>query len=485
MPTMRLSIRARMILAMNLLVAGVGAVVGYAGIALARREIEQRLVHESAANAAALIGRYRWPLDSDDLMTRVAQILGAETASTSLQTTSVLSSSLPPAGRAELTKQLSATPQVPGRVTVGGQWYRVGTGQVRRASVEPLETRRRRFYLLVPEQRVLAAQREVAWQIGLCTLAAVLLATAIGFWMSTTIARPIRRLADRMDRLAPDEAPTSASGGGASPGPAPRVSGAPAPTGPSELARLTRSFEELMSRLAAARAQLERSARLATLGKLAGSVAHELRNPLSGIKMNARILADAPRGGEGPDRSIELIVREIDRMDLYLQELLSLASASGQAGTRAAAPPARPTRLEELADSVANLLAGRCEHAGVAIERQYAADCPPALADGERIRQLLLNLMLNALDAMPHGGRLTLTAGPEGENVRLEVTDTGTGVRAPDGRDIFEPFVTSKPQGTGLGLYLCRQAAETYGGRVGYTTSEAGSTFWVELPATP
>ena len=476
---MQLSIRGRMILAMNVLVAAVGAAVGYAGIEVAGRQIERKLVHESARNAAALIGRKSWPLDSDHLMSQVAEILGAETASTPPEGGGILSSSLPADRRTELAGQLAGTaaPDPPRAVRLGGKAYRVGTAVVQRASEDPAR-RQRRLYLLVPEHRVLAAQRQVAGRIALCTLAAVVVATVVGSWLSTSIARPVRHLADRMDHLARGNA------GQGSP-----AEEAPSPSGPAELVRLTRSFDELLARLAAARRELDRSARLATLGKLAGSVAHELRNPLSGIKMNARVLADEPARAGAADKSIELIIREIDRMDLYLEELLSLASAPSAPAAAARQdepepPPAEPARLDELAEAVATLLAGRCEHAGVSVERRYAPGTPPALTDPGRVRQVILNLLLNALDAMPHGGRVVLaTRGAEGGRVRLEVADTGQGVRVPAGADVFEPFVTTKPQGTGLGLYVCRQAIEALGGRVGYTSSNAGSAFWFELPA--
>jgi signal transduction histidine kinase len=188
---------------------------------------------------------------------------------------------------------------------------------VRRGAADLAEQQRRRLLLLVPEQRVIEAQRQVAGRIALFTLLAILAATAVAFWLSTSIARPVRRLADRMDRL-------EAQGEFAAHQPPKRRRAA----GPSELVRLTRSFDELLARLAAARSQLDRSARLAGLGQLAASVAHELRNPLSGIKMNARVLADELGSQAQADLSIDHIIREIDRMDLYLQELLSLASDS-------------------------------------------------------------------------------------------------------------------------------------------------------------
>ena len=471
---MRLSIRARMILAMNLLVAAVGSVVGFAGIEVATSQVSQRLVQESARNAADLFSTERLPLDSDALMAKSAKLFGAEAVSLPVGGGGIIASSLPGELRDELQKQLAPDGVAPPIVVLGAKRYCVGSALVRRISASRGDQQRRRLLLLVPEQRVIEAQRQVAGQIVVFTLLAILVATAVAFWLSTSIARPVRRLADRMDRL------------GAEPQ---RPAGPAGPSerrplgGPSELVRLEKSFDELLGRLATARRQLDRSTRLAALGQLAASVVHELRNPLSGIKMNARVLGDELKGEAPADESLDHIIHEIDRMDLYLQELLSLASDS--AGADAAEPPAQPVDLAEQVDSVLKLLAGRCEHAGVTVETYCDPAAPPAMADAPRVRQVILNLALNALDAMPHGGKVCISILPAdaGRAVRLEVSDTGPGVCAAEGVDVFEPFVTTKPQGTGLGLYVCRRTVESLAGRIGYRDDDQGATFWIELPA--
>jgi signal transduction histidine kinase len=511
---MALSIRSRMILAMNLLVAAVGSVVGYAGIEVATSQVAQRLVEESASNAAGLFSVQSLPLDSDALMSQSAKILGAQTASLPIDGGKIISSSLPPELRAQLQAQIAPDGATASTVVLASKRYRVGMATVRRVATTRAEQQQRRLLVLMPEEKVIEAQRQVAGRIALFTLLAILAATAVAFWLSTSIARPVRRLADRMDHL-------EARGGFAAYQPPKRRRAA----GPSELVRLTRSFDELLARLAAARSQLDRSARLAGLGQLAASVAHELRNPLSGIKMNARVLADELGGAAQADKSLDHIIREIDRMDLYLQELLSLASDSARPGAAGAvgadqpeaAPPIEPVNLGEQADSVLKLLAGRCEHAGVVVDTNYSPDAALALADSGRIRQVILNLALNALDAMPYGGKLSIAvmpapampadtaasattdatnaatdtaaadatdtaAGAAAPAVRLEITDTGPGVRAAEGVDIFEPFITTKPQGTGLGLYICRRIIENLHGHIGYRDGPHGATFWFELP---
>lgn len=469
---MRLSIRSRMILSMNLLVAVVGSAVGLAGIEVATSQVERRLVSESAANAAELLSTQNWPL-SDGLMSQSARLLGAEAAALAPEDNRVLSSSLPAPARSELQRQLESGGAEVAAVSLGEQRYRVGSAMIRRRPAAPSERpQQRRLVLLVPEQRVVAAQRQVAWRIGLLTLLAIVIATAVAFWLSMSIARPIRRLVDRMDRLG------EAAEGETRENPAPSR-----PAGPSELVRLARSFDELLDRLAAARQQLDRSARLAGLGQLAASVAHELRNPLSGIKMNVRVLADELGPEAAAEHVLDHIIRETDRMDLYLQELLSLAVDSAGSDDRPA--PVEPVDVGEQVDSVIKLLSGRCEHAGVEVAAEVDSESGKALGDAGRVRQVILNLALNALDVMPYGGKLEIRVTPAsaGEDVRVEVGDTGPGVETDPGADIFEPFVSTKPQGAGLGLYICRRIVDGLGGRLGYRNRERGATFWFELPA--
>lgn len=468
---MRLSIRARMILAMNLLVAAVGSTVGFAGIEVATSQVAQRLVQESARNAADLFSAERLPLDSDALMAKSAKLFGAEAVSLPVGGSGIIASSLSQDLREELQQQIAPDGMAPPIVVLDSKRYCVGSALVRRISASRRERQERQLLLLVPEQRVIEAQQQVAGRIAIFTLLAILLATAVAFWLSTSIARPVRRLADRMDRL------------GSEPQSPPGPAKARPIRGPGELIRLEKSFDELLGRLASARRQIDRSARLAALGQLAASVAHELRNPLSGIKMNARVLADELKGEGQADQSIEHIIHEIDRMDLYLQELLSLASDS--ASSNSPLPPSEPVDLAEQADSVLTLLAGRCEHSSVTVETHCDPASPAAMADPQRARQVILNLMLNALDAMPHGGKLSISIAPasDGRAVRLEVADTGPGVHAEEGVDVFEPFVTTKLQGTGLGLYICKRTIESLDGRIGYVDGPQGATFWLELPA--
>jgi signal transduction histidine kinase len=127
------------------------------------------------------------------------------------------------------------------------------------------------------------------------------------------------------------------------------------------------------------------------------------------------------------------------------------------------------------------LLEGRCRHEGIEIVRDYAPGLQVA-ADGPKIRQVIMNLVLNAIQAQPGGGTVRLCVRAAGDGwVRFSVADTGKGVAGD--KDVFAPFVTTKPGSTGLGLHLCKKIIDEQGGRIGYENSDGGAVFWFELPS--
>jgi len=474
------SIPIRLALVVNVMLAALGVAVAWVGISVSGRAIERRLVDEAVVGAASLMGEMALPV-TDTLMGRLERILGSPLAAVERPdgvAARVRATSLASSERAELAAAVAAGAFR--QVRLGGVLFRVGRAELADEAAGPpaASAVRRELLLLVREDRIEAARREVSQRIALYTVAATLVATLITLGLAMTVSRPLRTLAGRIQGLALT-IPEADNGDWKPP------STPSAPRGPAEVKALGEAFDHLLARLHDARLQLARSSRLAALGQLSASVAHELRNPLSGIKMNARVLADelARRGVK--DQSLDLIGREIDRMDRYLQELMDLASTESAAmeSTAANATTAPPRAdLAVLAESVLELQSPRMKATGVLPVTRFAAT-GAVLAEGDRIRRVILNLVLNALDAMPDGGTLTLAIDPgPGGTVRFSVTDSGGGIRVGESTDIFEPFVTTKPHGTGLGLHVCQRIVTRFGGHIAYTTTPTGSTFWFELP---
>jgi len=466
-----LSIRTRLILVMNLLVAGVGATVGWVGVAVTEQTVESRLVDGPARGAARLFQAMRLPL-SDEMMDRLALLFDAHVAAGPADRPALAASSLPSYERHTLERYLRAGP-LPRRLTIAGRTYVVATVEMPKGN--EADGAPARLVLLVEADKVLAAQRAAAGTIVWITLGAVAVGTALGLWLAWTMVRPLRAMAARMDRVAEHARDPEL----------PAVRPADRASAPRELARLAAAFDHLLLQLADARKQIARSARLATLGQLSAAVVHELRNPLSGLRMNAQVLADELARAGRDDDALRRIIRETDRMELYLAELLTLASsAPGDDAGPADTAGFPEVRLEAVAESALALLEGRCRHAGIAIRRDWGDGVPAVRADETRIRQVIVNLLLNALDATPSGGTMTLATRRRTDDgaVRFSVADTGPGVGVPDGADLFDPFVTTKSDGVGLGLYVCRRNIERHGGRIGYESSAAGATFWFDLP---
>lgn len=228
----------------------------------------------------------------------------------------------------------------------------------------------------------------------------------------------------------------------------------------------------------------ERSQRLASLGDLAAGVAHEVRNPLNAIGVGLQRLRRefAPgESGEEYRRFLALMEGEVKRLDRIVSDFLGLARPVTLAPVRC--DPG--VLLREVAAFSAEEAARREVHVDV----NAAADLPPIQADGDRLRQALLNLIRNAYEAMPRGGRLILAARPAAlpggtAGVEVSVTDTGEGIPPERTPRIFDPYFTTRAGGTGLGLAIAHRIIEAHGGRIAVESAVGrGSTFRLLLPA--
>jgi signal transduction histidine kinase len=217
--------------------------------------------------------------------------------------------------------------------------------------------------------------------------------------------------------------------------------------------------------------------RLAAVGELAASVAHEVRNPLTGMRSLAQRIAEEPSDPERWKRYAAVIVEEAGRVDRIVGSLLSLAR-------RPALEPwsGETTRVDALFDDLLLLTTVRGARAGVTV--RAARTGIVASAPREALAQALLNLLLNALDHTPHGGVVTLRAEEEEEGIVLRVSDTGPGVPAGERARIFEPFYTGSVDGTGLGLSVVRRIARELGWHLEVADAPGGGAeFIVRIPA--
>ncbi len=209
-------------------------------------------------------------------------------------------------------------------------------------------------------------------------------------------------------------------------------------------------------------------------------VVHELRKPLNAIRGHAQYLVLTCGPGDPARDYARVIVDEVDRMDHLLEGLRGLDDR-GEMALRVASPSPALRRAADLMRPVV------LEKAGV-FDVDVPSDLPAVAHDPERLEQVVLNLLQNAVDAVPAGGRVGLRASPDaGGGVRIEVRDTGPGVPPGLGERVFDLFVTTKgPAGKGIGLALCRDIVERHGGRIFFESEPGrGTAFIVTLPAPP
>lgn len=250
--------------------------------------------------------------------------------------------------------------------------------------------------------------------------------------------------------------------------------------GPGEIGTLARAFNEMAERLRESEEKLVRSERLAAAGRIAAGIAHDIRNPLSSIRMQAQLLRVKLEPGPASQEALNAILREIERLEWVVKGLLDLVRPGELQLAR--------TSVNHLVERALRLMESQLAHRKIDVVRHLAADVPDAVADGDRLTQALLNVILNAADAMPAGGTLTVTTRlrPERGSVSIEIADDGEGIDPAVRARLFQPFVTTKRGGVGLGLVNVLNTVERHGGSVELVPREGGGTRAVlTLPLDP
>lgn len=246
------------------------------------------------------------------------------------------------------------------------------------------------------------------------------------------------------------------------------------------LRRKIDEVEQATSRLKAAQDSLVRSERLASVGRLAAGLAHEIGNPISALIGLEDLLLSAELSPEEQRDFIQRMRRETERIHRILRDLLEFARPA-----RKAAEPSAPGNVERAIHDTAALLSPQKALDDVELALDIESDLPKVALSDEQLVQIVLNLVMNAADACGPGARVSISAWRTDGGVTLTVSDNGPGVSATVKEQLFEPFVTTKEpgKGTGLGLAVCRGLAESVGGSVRLDTSGgAGACFVVEVP---
>jgi len=248
----------------------------------------------------------------------------------------------------------------------------------------------------------------------------------------------------------------------------------------SEVERLNTQVTGTLNRLQATQQELLVAERMATVGRLSLRVAHEVRNPIAAIELNAELLQDIVKDRPGTDMDeagglVTAIRDQVNTLDALTEEYLAFA--------RFPKPHFEEESLNHLLEELAAFLRPVATRQGLTINVANDPAAPMMEVDRPLLRQAVLNLLKNGMEALSRGGAITLGSRWDGEALEVFVSDTGSGITSEVAGRLFEPFFTTKPQGTGLGLSITRQIIEEHGGELTWRNGEGGgATFIIRLP---
>jgi len=251
-----------------------------------------------------------------------------------------------------------------------------------------------------------------------------------------------------------------------------------------EIGLLAQSFNEMSRKMADDITQLQnlseqlvRTEKLAAMGTLAAGVAHEVNNPLAAISSLIQMMQAKQNLDEKTTDNLKIISTQIQRITQVTKDMMDFARVREAAKSS--------VDINKIIETALRLASFDKSFQKLVIDKKFAADLPEINADGDQLQQVFLNLLLNARDAMPDGGKLSIKTYQTRKEIQIEIIDSGIGINETDAKKIFDPFFTTKPagKGTGLGLAVCYGIITAHGGKIEVGTNDSGgTTFSMFLP---
>ena len=439
----------------TLLLVAIASIAVLLAAVAARRSSWERM--ERVERVVATLDEASFPF-SENVLTKMRGLSGAEYVTLDDQgaiLTSTLGSSI---RESDLPSPLPTTGPPTrledfGVIDVGGQPYFMAVLQGHgNAGVKSL-------LVLYPKSSLWQAQWEAAWPPLAIGGVTILLMVAVSAWLSRRLSRRIEAVQGLFARIADGD-----------------FSHVTAQPPLDEVYDLILSANRLSDRLAANQAEIARTERLRLLAQLAGGLAHQLRNAVTGARMAVQL--HQRRCPRSTDESLDVALRQLALTEEQVRGLLSLGKPDQQ--------PLVSEQLSQIVAQVDRLVLPAAKHAHVAWECESpAANQDLMIAKAQSVRAGLLNLVLNGIQAAESGGRVRLWIERTSSHVQIHIADSGSG--PPDSLQpaLFEPFITSKPEGIGLGLALAKAAAEEHGGGVSFAKIDGETRFTMSLAAGP
>jgi signal transduction histidine kinase len=438
-------IRTQLLLPVLLLLAGIAGIS--AGTALSAARLATRQIETRLRSVARFVAEDAWFPLRENILRRLGSLSGAE----------YLLDSQPPLASFD-----DAPDSLPPDVPVADDWQQLTLGtpvRVGGVSYFCSGIRLKRgdnagdvLYIFYPESLWSDARWEAIWPSLLLGSALGFAALALALWQARAISKRIGELGRRTRAIASGD-----------------FSPMPLPDGADEIRDLSASINDMAGQLSRLQDAVRRTERLRLLGQVSGGLAHQLRNGLTGARLAVQLHRSETTGDAS---ALDVALRELTLLETHVKRLLDLGKAH--------ATHRRPTDVTALVNEAVELLRPRCRHAG--IDLRFSGGGPRvADIDEGQWGQLLVNLLTNAIEAAGPGGVVEVAL-RDGGGIVLEVSDSGPGPDDAVAGRLFEPFVTSKPEGVGLGLAVARQIAEGHGGKIGWRREADRTVFQVEVP---
>ena len=317
-----------------------------------------------------------------------------------------------------------------------------------------------RFYcLLRPMDAIAEARRTLTWYMLSIAVLVTGLVALISHLIGRNLTNPIKGLVDSTARVATGNLDEQCE-----------------IKTHDEIGDLAAAFNQMTRDLKQSRDKLIQAERLATAGKMSASFAHEIRNPLSSMRMLAQILMQKPEmSAEKHQQSIRYILEEIERIDVIVKGLMDFAGPMALNLKQQLLPP--------VLKAVLALMEANLAHHKIELVLDLSPETPEIQFDSDKLKQAFMNVVLNAIEAMPQGGVLKVSTITDEDSVGIKVVDTGVGILEEDLSQLFEPFFTKKMRGTGLGLANVKRILGEHGGSVEIeSTVDEGTEVSLWLP---